>query len=103
MTSTGSVGLERPQLHLPDEPSGHKAAWWEQIADGRPFSEVLSEVGEWFWARWRIVERAGIDRDAFAAVVRGYARELWLWLAGERTWEQCCSGLLGRIGRRYPG
>ena len=57
---------------------------------------------EWLWARWRIVERAGIDRPAFGAMVAGYRRELWLWLAGERTWEQCCSGLVGRIGRRYP-
>jgi hypothetical protein len=29
----------------------------------------------------------------------GYARELWLWLVGERTWEQCYDGLSGRIGR----
>ena len=103
MTTTGAVGLVRPQLHLPDEPTERKRAWWGQLADGRALPEVLIEVEGWLWARWRIVEQAGIDRDAFGAVVRGYSRELWLWLAGERTWEQCCSGLLGRIGRRYPG
>ena len=40
-----------------------------------------------------MLERAGIDRADFAGIVVGYRRELWLWLAGERTWEQCCSGL----------
>jgi hypothetical protein len=97
-----AVGLDRPQLHFPDEPLERKEAWWEAICDGRPFDDVLTEVGEWLWSRWRIVERAGIDREAFDAMVAGYRRELWLWLAGERTWEQCCSGLVGRIGRRYP-
>ena len=36
----------------------------------------------------------------FEAIVVGYRREIWLWLAGERIWTQCCSGLIGRIGRR---
>jgi hypothetical protein len=35
--------------------------------------------------------------------VLGYQREIWLWLAGERTWAQCCSGLIGRINRRLAG
>lgn len=34
------------------------------------------------------------------AICRGYERELWLWLVGERTWEQCADGLLGRVLRR---
>ncbi len=33
-------------------------------------------------------------------VCAGYQRELWLWLVGERTWDQCLSGLLGRLQRR---
>ena len=36
----------------------------------------------------------------FGAIVADYRREIWLWLAGERTWAQCCSGLIGRITRR---
>ena len=59
-------------------------------------------VGEWLWGRWRVLERSGVDRAAFAEVLGGYRRELWLWLAGERTWAQCCSGLLGRLARRFP-
>jgi len=34
------------------------------------------------------------------SVCAGYERELWLWLVGERTWEHCLSGLLGRLQRR---
>jgi hypothetical protein len=99
---TGAGVVERPRLHLPDEPFGHREAWWSAVLDGTAYDEVLAEVATWLWARWRIVEQAGIDRPAFDAVVAGYRRELWLWLAGERTWEQCCSGLVGRIGRRFP-
>jgi hypothetical protein len=100
--TTAAVGNARPQLHLPDEPIHRKQDWWSAICDGRTLDDVLPEAEEWFWSRWRIVEGAGIDRAAFGTVVAGYRRELWLWLAGERTWEQCCSGLVGRISRRYP-
>ena len=40
---------------------------------------------------------AAIDVDA---ICRGYQRELWLWLVGERTWAQCANGLRGRLRRR---
>jgi hypothetical protein len=46
------------------------------------------------------LESAGLDRARFVAIVVGYKREIWLWLMGERTWAQCCSGLIGRIDRR---
>ena len=40
---------------------------------------------------------ATIDVEVVCA---NYRRELWLWLVGERTWEQCVSGLTGRLSRR---
>jgi hypothetical protein len=92
-------------LHLPDEPAD-KARWWEEVASGRPMSEVVlaaDGIAAWLWHRWLVLERAGIERAAFAAMVNAYRRELWLWLAGERLWTQCCSGLIGRIQRRIPG
>lgn len=103
MSKTFEIGVDRPRLHLPDEPLGRRENWWRAALDDTPFDVVVAEVAEWLWARWRSVERAGIDCDQFGAVVGGYRRELWLWLVGERTWEQCCSGLIGRIERRYPG
>jgi hypothetical protein len=60
-------------------------------------------IADWLWERWRILETAGMDRSRFLGVVTNYRRELWLWLMGERTWEQCCSGLIGRIERRIAG
>jgi hypothetical protein len=39
-------------------------------------------------------------RRQIEVVCENYARELWLWLAGERTWAQCSAGLYGRIARR---
>ena len=36
-----------------------------------------------------------MTHDDFARIVVAYRRELWLWLAGERTWAQACSGLVG--------
>jgi hypothetical protein len=44
-----------------------------------------------------------MDREAFVDVIISYRRELWLWLMGERQWDQCVSGLAGRVARRLPG
>jgi hypothetical protein len=43
---------------------------------------------------------AGLDENALGAITDGYRRELRLWLEGDRTWAQCCSGLIGRLSRR---
>ena len=43
-----------------------------------------------------------IEAGRFVVLLGSYRRELWLWLMGERTWVQCCSGLIGRIERRLP-
>lgn len=41
--------------------------------------------------------------ERLAVICAGYERELWLWIVGERRWDQCASGLCGRIGRRLAG
>ncbi len=58
---------------------------------------------EWLWSRWRSLAGVGLSESDLCAMVLGYRREIWLWLAGERTWAQCCSGLIGRISRRIAG
>ena len=61
-------------------------------------------IGLWLWERWRpALEPVGLDREAFVDVIISYRRELWFWLIGERTWEQCIAGLAGRVARRLPG
>ena len=80
-------------------------AWYRAVLDGTDVGEVLGGaegVAAWLWGRWRILEAAGMDRAAFGALLDGYRREVWLWLAGERTWAQCCAGLVGRVDRRIP-
>ena len=93
-----------PVLHIPDEPTAHAERWLAAVLDGQELVDVISEqregIAAWFWSRWRTLASAGLDEQQLASIVLGYRRELWLWLAGERTWGQCCSGLVGRIDRR---
>ncbi|MGH9091711.1 MAG: hypothetical protein ACRDZR_10100, partial [Acidimicrobiales bacterium] len=102
---TGASADHRPRLHVPDEPAARRDAWYRAVLDGADMDEILGGpdgVGTWLWGRWRILEGAGVDRAAFGALLAGYRREVWLWLAGERTWAQCCAGLVGRVDRRIP-
>ena len=96
-----------PVLHVPDEPTAQADGWLAAVLDGGDLDDVLSEpttasspgCGPLALAR----RRSGSASDDFGRIVLGYRRELWLWLAGERTWAQCCSGLIGRINRRIAG
>jgi hypothetical protein len=96
-----------PVLHVPDEPTTHAERWLAAVLDGGGLDDVLSAepdgVTAWCWSRWRTLASAGIDEEQLGRIVLGYQREIWLWLAGERTWAQCCSGLIGRINRRSAG
>jgi len=89
------------RLHVPNEPD--RSVWRSRVMESATLEEVIEKedgVAAWLWERWRVLERAGLDRAQFGAIVAGYRREIWLWLMGERTWSQCCSGLIGRIDRR---
>jgi hypothetical protein len=90
-------------LHVPDEPTVRADAWLAAIVDGGDLATVLQAddglVG-WLWSRWSTLGQAGVTNEEFSAIVVAYRREIWLWLAGERIWTQCCSGLIGRINRR---
>jgi hypothetical protein len=96
-----------PVLHVPDEPTSRAAEWLAAVQDGRELAAVLTEEGDgvtaWLWSRWRALAATGLDEEDLGTIVLGYRREVWLWLAGERTWVQCCSGLIGRINRRPAG
>jgi hypothetical protein len=92
-----------PTLHVPDEPTVRAEAWLAAVLDGDDLVTVLRAedgLAAWLWSRWSALGPAGVTRDEFGQIVEGYRREIWLWLAGERIWTQCCSGLVGRIGRR---
>lgn len=92
-----------PVVHVPDEPEVQAERWLAAVLGGQRLDEVLCGTGgvsEWLWSRWRVLGTSGLDQRGLDAIVIGYQREVWLWLAGERTWAQCCSGLIGRIRRR---
>jgi hypothetical protein len=92
-----------PSLHLPDEPTARAEAWLDAIVEGEDLVAVLgAEDGfaAWLWARWSTLATVGVTREEFEQIVEGYRREIWLWLAGERIWTQCCAGLAGRVSRR---
>ena len=93
-----------PVLHVPDEPTTLAENWLADVLGGRDLDAVLIDgdgsVTAWLWSRWRSLASTGLSEEALGAIVVNYRRELWLWLAGERTWVQCCSGLIGRIDRR---
>lgn len=96
-------GTARPVLHVPDEPTKWAERWLDSVHDGLPLDDVLTGADgftAWLWSRWRSLGAAGFSEADLAQVVAGYGREVWLWLAGDRTWAQCCSGLIGRIDRR---
>jgi hypothetical protein len=98
MTTTAAPGL-----HVPEEPTLRAEGWLAAVLDGAALGAVLGGddgVVDWLWSRWRSLSSVGMTRDDLALVVVQYQREIWLWLAGERTWAQCCSGLIGRITRR---
>jgi hypothetical protein len=93
-----------PVLHVPEEPTGRAEGWLHAVLNGEELESILSDEKEgvtaWFWSRWRSLASTGLNEEGLGLIVLGYRRELWLWLAGERTWAQACSGLVGRINRR---
>jgi hypothetical protein len=92
-----------PALHLPDEPTLRAQAWLAAVLDGGDLSATLQAddgLINWLWSRWSTLQTFDLTKEAFGQIVLAYQREVWLWLAGERTWAQSCSGLMGRVGRR---
>jgi hypothetical protein len=97
-----------PELPLPPEPAELRART-RALAEQDPAGAIaLLGLGEWIldplWDRWGAeLERSGVGRERLRQIAVDYRRELWLWVMGERTWEQCAGGLLGRVWRRVPG
>src|SRR5580658_1375631 len=98
--------VEGLRLDHPEEPVEMRNALRNALLAGVDWREGFSDdvcVGLWWWERWRpALEPAGMGREAFIEGIISYRRELWLWLMGERIWDQCVSGLAGRVARRLP-
>ena len=60
-------------------------------------------VADELWRSWRHeLEGLGADRAAVAAAASALARELWLWVMGERQWTEVAALLYGRVARHLP-
>jgi len=95
------------RLILPDEPDRMRAetrALLDEspeegnrlVNDGYPLAGLL-------WEEWGAeLREAGMERERFDEITRGYAGEIRLWVVGERPWDHCVAGLGGRVLRRLP-
>lgn len=56
---------------------------------------------DWLWTAWSAeLEPAGIGRDALTREVGRWSRELWLWVTGERQWDEVSALVYGGVLRR---
>ena len=94
-------------LPLPGEPADLRAQIRALLED-RPEegARVIGDAGfvvDLLWDEWgEELECAGMYRDRFLGISRGYSGELRLWVVGERPWDHCVAGLAGRVRRRLP-
>lgn len=95
-----------PRLGIPEEPESLRVALRDELLAGGDWRSGFSDdicIGVWLWGHWQpALEPAGCTREDFVTVVMSTRRELWLWLLGDRRWEQYVTGLAGRVVRRLP-
>lgn len=102
-TQSATLAVAPPSLHLPEEPVAQRQRWRDAVLGGHHITTVIEGddgIGHWLWRRWRVLGQHGMKEGDVVALCAAYRRELWLWMIGDRTWEQSCSGLIGRIERR---
>ncbi len=94
-------------LPLPAEPAKLRAETRALLED-RPEegARLIGEaafVADPLWEEWgEDLDGAGMSRERFLEISRGYSGELRLWVVGERPWDHCVAGLAGRVWRRLP-
>ncbi|MCA1688570.1 MAG: hypothetical protein LC714_08280 [Actinobacteria bacterium] len=98
---------KRRILLLPEEPVELRAETLALLEDWpEEGARVIGDaafVADSLWDEWREdLAGAGMDRDRFLEISRGYSGELRLWVMGERPWAHCVAGLAGRVRRRLP-
>lgn len=106
MTVTDLASPALVALPVPVEPVELRRRLRTALLDGAAWEERFGfelGVGDALWSAWgAALSDQGLTREQFAAVVRGYRRELWFWVLGDRIWAQVATGLAGRLVRRVP-
>jgi hypothetical protein len=90
-------------LGTPEEPLETKAflraAVGEDAVAGR--GAALAKVTELLWEAWEdSLAPFGVDEKRFASIVAGATNEVWLWVMGDRPYDQLVASLAGRTTRR---
>jgi hypothetical protein len=101
------LGDARGILPLPEDPVELRAETRtlleESPEEGASVVGDAAFIADLLWEEWgEDLEGAGMDRDRFLEIARGYSGELRLWVVGERPWDHCAAGLAGRVQRRLP-
>jgi hypothetical protein len=101
------LGAARRIWPLPVEPADLRAETRALLEDWpEEGARVIGDaafVADLLWDEWgEDLGGAGMDRDRFLEISRGYSGELRLWVVGERPWDHCVAGLAGRVRRRLP-
>jgi len=97
--------MTAPMLTLPEEPRALKSMARTLLEQAPGTGLPLIVAGTWIadplWESWgEVLAERGMKRERFGQLVAGYGNELRLWVAGERPWQHCISGLAGRVERR---
>jgi hypothetical protein len=97
-----TVGIAAAEPAARPDPAALRSELRNLVAtDPAAARELPARIASALWEGWRRdLESAGIGPAALSAAARGFRRELWLWVMGERTWAQTASALAGRAERR---
>lgn len=101
------MGDSREKLIPPDEPDETRAETRALLErnpeEGARLVNAGYPLADLLWEEWGDeLIGAGMDRERFTQITRGYAGEIRLWVMGERLWDHCVAGLAGRVRRRLP-
>jgi hypothetical protein len=91
------------ELGIPEEPLELKAllraAVGEDPVAGREVA--LANVTKLLWDEWGAsLAASGVGEERFASIVVGATNEVWLWVMGDRPYDQLVATLAGRTIRR---
>jgi hypothetical protein len=92
-----------PALAIPDEPLELKALLRTAVGEDPEAGRVVAvaEVAAMFWGEWEaVLLPLGMDEEAFAFITAGATNEVWLWVMGDRPFDQLVASITGRTIRR---
>jgi hypothetical protein len=95
----------RPALGSPDEPLGLKALLRAGVGEDPAAGRVvaLAELAAMLWHDWEeALAPFGMDEATFASIIAGATNEVWLWVMGDRPFDQLVASIAGRTVRRLP-